>query len=464
MPPRTSARRKAQAVVETKVEETTTTTTRTNGTKSTSIAVTQTKSTAAKKPVIKRKTASDDEHESCGSCAEKDEEKPAKKRKTAAKGKAKKEDDMPLADRTVVPSLKKAMYIGAHVSGAGGVQNSVQNALSIGANAFALFLKSQRKWESPPLAADAKTQFVSLAKDNGYDAAAHVLPHGSYLVNLAQADAAKAKQAYTSFIDDLQRCEQLGIKLYNFHPGNTGGASREEACGRIAAQLNTAHKATKNVITVLENMAGAGNVIGTKFEDLKDIIDKVEDKERVGVCIDTCHAFAAGYDLRTPDKFHETMKEFDEIVGNKYLKAFHLNDSKAPFASHRDLHANIGTGFLGLRAFHTLVNHEPFQNLPMVLETPIDRKDGNGKTVEDKQVWADEIKLLERLIGMDADGEEFKELEEELRGKGEGERSKIQDQVERKAEKDAKKGTRGAKKGAAVKGRKKKAETDDDSE
>ncbi|KAK1981446.1 xylose isomerase-like protein [Colletotrichum cereale] len=455
MPPRTSTRRKAQAVVETKVEETTKATTKTNGTKT----------TTSKKPAPKRKASSDDEHESCGSCAEKEEEKPAKKRKTAAKGKAKKEDDMPLADRTAVSSLKKTMYIGAHVSGAGGVQNSIQNALNIGANAFALFLKSQRKWESPPLAADAKQQFVSLAKDNGYDAAAHVLPHGSYLVNLAQADADKAKQAYTSFIDDLKRCEQLGIKLYNFHPGNTGGASREEACGRIAAQLNNAHKATKKVVTVLENMAGAGNVIGTKFEDLKQIIDKVEDKERVGVCIDTCHAFAAGYDLRTPEKFHETMKEFDEVVGNKYLKAFHLNDSKAPFASHRDLHANIGTGFLGLRAFHTLVNHEPFQDLPMVLETPIDRKDANGKTIEDKKVWADEIKLLERLIGMDADGKEYKDLEEELLGKGEDERSKIQDQVDRKAEKDAKKGTKGAKKGMAGKGKgKKKVETDDESE
>ncbi|OHE96966.1 apurinic endonuclease [Colletotrichum orchidophilum] len=465
MPPRTSARRKAQAVVETKVEETTTT--KTKGAKSTTVAASKTKSMTAKKPAAKRKAASDDEHESCGSGAEEEEEKPAKKRKTTtAKGKAKKEDDMPLADRTAVSSLKRAMYIGAHVSGAGGVQNSIQNAVNIGANAFALFLKSQRKWESPPLAADAKGQFVSLAKEHNYDAGAHVLPHGSYLVNLAQADADKAKQAYKSFIDDLQRCEQLGIKLYNFHPGNTGGEAREEACGRIAAQLNTAHKATKKVITVLENMAGTGNVIGTKFEDLKQIIDKVEDKERVGVCIDTCHAFAAGYDLRTPEKFHKTMKEFDEVVGNKYLKAFHLNDSKAPFASHRDLHANIGTGFLGLRAFHTLVNHEPFQNLPMVLETPIDHKDANGKTVEDKKVWADEIKLLERMIGMDAESDEFKTLEAELQQKGAGERGKIQDQVDRKAEKDAKKGAKGgAKKGAAAgKGRKKKVETDDESE
>lgn len=203
------------------------------------------------------------------------------------------------------------------------MQNSIQNALNIGANSFALFLKSQRKWESPPLAADARSQFLSLAKEHSYDAAAHILPHGSYLVNLAQLDAAKAKQAYTNFLDDLQRCEQLGVRLYNFHPGNTGGEDREEACGRIAAQLNAAHAATKSVITVLENMAGAGNVIGTKFEDLKEIIDKVEDKKRVGVCIDTCHAFAAGYDLRTPEKFEETMKEFDEVVGNKYLKAFH---------------------------------------------------------------------------------------------------------------------------------------------
>ncbi|KAK2022405.1 apurinic endonuclease [Colletotrichum zoysiae] len=465
MPPRTSARRKAQTVVETKVEETTTIFNKTNGIKSTTVAAAaKSKTATSKKPAPKRKAASDDEHESCGSCAEKEEEeKPAKKRKTAAKGKAKKEDDMPPAERTAISSLKKAMYIGAHVSGAGGVQNSIQNALNIGANAFALFLKSQRKWESPPLAADARDQFVSLAKGNGYDAAAHVLPHGSYLVNLAQADADKAKQAYTSFIDDLQRCEQLGIKLYNFHPGNTGGLSRDEACGRIAAQLNNAHKATKKVVTVLENMAGTGNVIGTKFEDLKQIIDKVDDKERVGVCIDTCHAFAAGYDLRTPEKFHETIKEFDEVVGNKYLKAFHLNDSKAPFASHRDLHANIGTGFLGLRAFHTLVNHEPFQNLPMVLETPIDRKDADGKTVEDKKVWADEIKLLERLIGMDADGKEFKDLEEDLFAQGEDERSKIQDQVDRKAEKDAKKGAKGAKKGPKGKG-KKKVETDDESE
>ncbi|KAF6812677.1 DNA-(apurinic or apyrimidinic site) lyase [Colletotrichum musicola] len=485
MPPRASARIKAQAVVETKVEAKTTA--KADGAKSTTTVAATTKAKVAKpaaktaaktaakptekpvaksaaKPAPKRALETDDEKE-CGSCAEdEEEEKPAKKRKTAAKSKAKKEDNMEPVARTAVSSLKKAMYIGAHVSGAGGVHNSIQNALDIGANAFALFLKSQRKWESPPMAPDVKKQFLTLAERHGYDAGAHVLPHGSYLVNLAQADAGKAAQAYGSFVDDLRRCEQLGVRLYNFHPGNTGGAARGEACGRIAERLNAAHRETEGVVTVLENMAGAGNVVGTRFEDLRDIIDKVEDKERVGVCIDTCHAFAAGYDLRTPEKFAETMKEFDEVVGNKYLKAFHLNDSKAPFASHRDLHANIGTGFLGLRAFHSLVNDETFRGMPMVLETPIDRRDeASGKTTEDRRVWAEEIKLLERLIGMDAESDEFKELEADLQERGAAERSKFQDQADRKAAKDAKKGTRGGKK-AAGKGRKKKVETTDDEE
>jgi AP endonuclease 1 len=210
------------------------------------------------------------------------------------------------------------------------VQNSIQNAVNIGANSFALFLKSQRKWESPAMTADSKNQFKSLSTEHKYDAAKHALPHGSYLVNLAQADPDKAKQAYNCFVDDLQRCEQLGIKLYNFHPGSTGGQSMKDACRRIAEQLNKSHKATKSVITVLENMAGSGNVVGGKFEDLRDIIALVDDKERVGVCIDTCHAFAAGYDLRTPEAFTKTVEEFEKIVGLKYLKAFHCKFRWSP--------------------------------------------------------------------------------------------------------------------------------------
>ncbi|KAF4123338.1 AP endonuclease 1 [Geosmithia morbida] len=364
-----------------------------------------------------------------------------KKPKTAPKkATAKAQDDsMPLAERTAISGMKKAMYIGAHVSAAGGVQNAVTNAVHIGANAFALFLKSQRKWDNPPLAAEARVQFANQCRAHSYDAASHSLPHGSYLVNLAARDAAKADQAYRSFVDDLSRCDDLGIRLYNFHPGNTNGEPRGEAIARIAGQLNRAHGATRHVVAVLENMAGSGNVVGSSWEDLRDIIALVDDKSRVGVCIDTCHAFAAGYDLRSPKAFADTMSQFDSIVGRQYLKAVHLNDSKAPFASHRDLHANIGTGFLGLGAFHSLVNDDRFRGMPMVLETPIDSKDEKGKSVEDKQVWADEIKLLESLIGMDRDGDEFKRLDAELQARGADERKKIQAQADKKAAKGGKK-------------------------
>jgi AP endonuclease 1 len=340
-----------------------------------------------------------------------------------------------------------------------GVQNSITNTVHIGANAFALFLKSQRKWANPPIAPEAQDSFRALSKTHKFEVDRHCLPHGSYLVNLAQADEEKAAQAYNAFLDDLQRCESLGIRLYNFHPGNTNGDVREDAIGRIATQLNKAHKATSTVITVLENMAGQGNVIGSTFEDLRDIIALVDDKSRVGVCIDTCHAFAAGYDLRSPDAFAATMGKFDEVVGMSYLRALHINDSKAPFASNRDLHANIGTGFLGLRAFHSVVNYDPLVGLPMVLETPIDRPGPDGKPIEDKQVWADEIKLLESLIGMDASSAEFTALEEKLQNQGASERAKIQDQVDRK-------GAKGAKKKAAAKprGRKRKANDDSDDE
>ncbi|KAI1083167.1 xylose isomerase-like protein [Whalleya microplaca] len=404
-------------------------------------------SKAAKK---RKATKEEDEEEESEVAA--DKPKTTKKRKSAAK--AKPEDTMPLAERTAINALQKSMYIGAHVSSAGGVHNSIHNAVHIGANALALFLKSQRKWANPPIPPESREGFRNLSREHKFEVHKHCLPHGSYLVNLAQAEQEKADQAYGAFLDDLQRCESLGITLYNFHPGNSNGDARPAAIARIATQLNKAHRATSTVVTVLENMAGQGNVIGSTFEDLRDIIAQVDDKARVGVCIDTCHAFAAGYDLRSADAFADTMAKFNDVVGAGYLRALHMNDSKAPLASHRDLHANIGTGFLGLRAFHNVMNYAGFEGLPMVLETPIDRKGADGKTVEDKQVWADEIKLLESLIGMDPEGEEFKALDARLQTDGAGERAKIKDQVERKSAKDAKKGTK--KRG------KKKAETSDD--
>lgn len=276
------------------------------------------------KKAVKRAASDDDEAVEAP--------KPKKRTKTAApKKKSKDEDAMPLAARTVVSSLKHAMRIGAHVSAAGGVANALPNAVHIGANAFALFLKSQRKWDNPPLAPEARDAFVSGCKHHDYSAGEHALPHGSYLVNLAQVDETKAATAYKSFVDDLKRCDSLGIRLYNFHPGSTGGEPRPAAIARIAKQLNKAHIETESVITVLENMAGAGNVVGSTWEDLRDIIALVDKKDRVGVCIDTCHAFAAGLDLRTPETFRKTMDDFNEIVGLTYLKAFHRKNLNTSF-------------------------------------------------------------------------------------------------------------------------------------
>ncbi|KAG8532635.1 uncharacterized protein KY384_002512 [Bacidia gigantensis] len=359
-----------------------------------------------------------------------------KKRRTKEEKEA---DAMPLAART--NGLR--MFVGAHVSGAKGVQNSVTNAVHIGGNAFAMFLKSQRKWENPPLQDDHCQQFRHNCGQHSYDKSRHILPHGSYLVNLAQEDTEKAAQAYNAFLDDLKRCEALSIALYNFHPGWTGSAPRSSAISRIASALNRAHAASHTVVPVLEAMAGSGNVIGSTFEDLRDIIDLVENKARIGVCIDTCHIFAAGYDLRSPEAFRGTMQKFDDVVGLKFLKALHINDSKAPLASHRDLHQNIGLGFLGLRAFHNVMNEKRFEDLPLILETPIDHKDENGKAIEDRSVWTKEIKMLEKLIGMDADGEEFKDMEKELSSKGADDRKMFADAFDKKKLKEKKAAEKG---------------------
>ncbi|OKP11799.1 DNA-(apurinic or apyrimidinic site) lyase 1 [Penicillium subrubescens] len=415
--------------------------------------------------------------------------KPARK---ARKTKEEKEAEaMPLAPRT--PGLK--MFVGAHVSAAKGqylglclgwmVKKLIQDSSSSG-NAFALFLKSQRKWDNPPLQDDVRDQFRKMCAEQNYDAAKHVLPHGSYLVNLAQNDKAKAKQAYDSFLDDLRRCEALGIKLYNFHPGSTNQTPLPEALARLADSLTRAIAATSTVIPVLETMCGHGNTIGgtlTEFRDLLALIPK-EHHSRIGICIDTCHSFAAGYDLVSPEGFKSFLSEFDNLIGLKFLRALHLNDSKAPRGSKRDLHANIGTGFLGLRAFHNVMNEPHFEGLPMVLETPIDRvpgqsassaddddadsceseseKKGKKKVVKkggkrpagaspaavpDHGVWAREIKLLESLIGMDPEGEEFKALEARLSEEGREMREKQMEQYERKMESEKKKEAKAKEKG-----------------
>ncbi|KAJ5872102.1 Endodeoxyribonuclease IV [Penicillium soppii] len=382
----------------------------------------------------------------------------------ARKSKKDQEAEMiPLAPRT--KGLR--MFVGAHVSAAKGVFNSIHNSEQIGGNAFALFLKSQRKWDNPALQDEHRDQFLKLCAEKGYDASKHILPHGSYLVNLAQSDKAKSKQAYTSFLDDLRRCEALGIKLYNFHPGSTNQTPLPEALSRLAEMLTQAITETKTVIPVLETMCGHGNSIGGALSEFRDLLALIpeEHHSRIGICVDTCHSFAAGYDLTSPAGFKAFLDEFDELIGIKFLRALHLNDSKAPRGSKRDLHANIGTGFLGLRAFHNVMNEPRFEDLPMVLETPIDRVPGKddaegsdsetakkpkkgpkagAAAVPNPGVWAREIKLLESLIGMDAEGEEFKALEAQLSEEGRAERERLQDQYERKMEADEKKKAKGA--------------------
>ncbi|TKX21510.1 DNA lyase-like protein [Elsinoe australis] len=382
---------------------------------------------------------------------EDDVPKPKKKRKTAAEKEA---AMIPLAARTANP----AYHIGAHVSAAGGVHNAVTAAHHIGGNAFALFLKSQRKWANPALSAEVATQFSAACKTHDYASATHVVPHGSYLVNLAHTDPERTKQAYEAFVDDLKRCETLGIGLYNFHPGNVQGGSRQEALSHLAGNLNRAHKETAGVVTLLENMAATGgNVIGCRFEELGEVIKLVEDKERVGVCLDTCHAFAAGYDVRSKEGVKGVLDELEKTVGLKYLRALHMNDSKAPLGSARDLHANIGTGFIGLKGFHAIMNEERLRGLPMVLETPLENYDEEGNRVKDekgmgseelKGIWATEIKLLESLTSMDMESEEFRVLEARLSRRGQKERARIQDQVDRREEKASKpkRGKKGSKK------------------
>jgi AP endonuclease-1 len=320
-------------------------------------------------------------------------------------------------------------------------------------------MKNQRKWDNPPLDPEFAKLFIAGCKEHGIDVAECCLPHGSYLVNLAHPDAERKKQAYDSFLNDLARCHTLGIRLYNFHPGNANATTREEGIRLIAENINEAHSdpTSGEVVAILETMASLGNTIGGTFADLAEVIALVDNKDRVGVCLDTCHVFAAGYDLRTPEAYATTMKEFDDVIGLKYLKALHINDSKAPLSSYRDLHARIGTGYLGLRAFHNIVNDERLHGLPMVLETPVDTIDENGKKIEDKGIWAREIKMLENLVGMDVKSAEFQELEAKLQDEGKAEREKIGGQVDRKKAKDAK----------PKKSRKKKVESeeeDDDEE
>ncbi|MBO7595917.1 MAG: deoxyribonuclease IV [Bacteroidales bacterium] len=273
-------------------------------------------------------------------------------------------------------------YIGAHVSASGGVQNAPVNAKAIGATAFALFTKNQRQWFSKDLTDNEIEEFKTNCANLGY-APEQILPHDSYLINLGSPEEEGLDKSRKSFADEMKRCQQLGLKLLNFHPGShLKKISEEECLNRIAESINIALSKTQGVTAVIENTAGQGTNLGFAFRHLKHIIDRVDDKSRIGVCIDTCHAFAAGYNLADKYEFERIWDEFDQTIGFKFLRGMHLNDATKPVGSRVDRHASIGSGCIGKETFRWIMEDPRFDNIPLILETP------------DELIWAEEISML----------------------------------------------------------------------
>ena len=277
-------------------------------------------------------------------------------------------------------------YVGAHVSASGGVENAPLNANSIGAKAFALFTKNQRQWFSNPLSKASIKAFRENCEKYDYKPF-QILPHDSYLINLGHPGKEPLEKSRASFLDEMQRCEQLGLDRLNFHPGSHLKTISEEEClRRIAESINIVLDKTKGVTAVIENTAGQGTNMGYKFEQIRFMIDNVNDKSRVGVCIDTCHAYTSGYNIKSPEGYAETFNMFDKIIGFKYLRGMHINDSKKELATRVDRHDNIGKGYLGEDVFRMLMNDGRLDNMPLILETP------------DESLWEAEIKNLYALI------------------------------------------------------------------
>lgn len=276
--------------------------------------------------------------------------------------------------------------IGAHVSAQDGVDKAPLNARLIGARAFALFTRNPSRWASKPLTTAEIDAFKRNCEECGYDASV-ILPHDSYLINLGAPDSEKLEKSRKAFLDEFRRCEQLGLTLLNFHPGSHLKLMEPDAClDLIADSINLTLEATEGVKAVIENTAGQGSNLGYRFEQIARIIDRVEDKSRVGVCIDTCHTFAAGYDLSTDEAYNATWDEFDRTVGLQYLSGIHLNDSKRELGAKIDRHAPLREGHIGSRFFELLMNDPRLDNIPIILETP------------DEERWAEEIKWLYSLI------------------------------------------------------------------
>ena len=277
-------------------------------------------------------------------------------------------------------------YFGAHVSASGGADNAPANAHAIGATAFALFTKNQRQWVAKPLTAGEIDAFRKACDTYGYRPE-QILPHDSYLINLGHPEKEALEKSRAAFLDEMQRCELLGLDRLNFHPGShLQKITEEESLDRIAESINIALDKTRGVTAVIENTAGQGSNLGFRFEHLRYLIDRVEDKSRVGVCIDTCHAFAAGYDLRTAEACDATFAELDRVVGFGYLKGMHLNDAMKILGSRVDRHMPLGEGMIGMECFRYIARDKRFDGIPLILETP------------DETRWSEEIARLKAFV------------------------------------------------------------------
>ena len=276
-------------------------------------------------------------------------------------------------------------YIGAHVSASGGVEQAVLRAVDIGANAFALFTKNQRQWKAPPLKAETIEKFKHFCQVHHFTAD-QILPHDSYLINLGSPEMEGLEKSRAAFIDEMERANQLGLRLLNFHPGSHLNKISEQDClARIAESINIAVSKVPNVIAVIENTAGQGSNLGYRFEHLAEIIEQVEDKSRVGVCLDTCHTFSAGYDISSLEQCEKTFAEFEQVVGFKYLRGMHLNGSKTPLGSRKDRHDTLREGTIGTAFCEFIMKDDRFDGIPMILETI------------NPDIWAEEIKFLRTL-------------------------------------------------------------------
>jgi deoxyribonuclease-4 len=277
-------------------------------------------------------------------------------------------------------------YIGAHVSASGGVENAPLNAVKIGAKAFALFTKNQKQWKAAPLTEKSILQFRENCRQSGF-LPEHIMPHDGYLINPGSPDVEMLAKSREALLDEMQRCEQLGLRMLNFHPGAHLNKIPESECLKIIAEsINFVLDKTSGVIAVIENTAGQGSNLGHRFEHIRSIIDMVDDKSRVGVCLDTCHTYAAGYDLKTAEAYENTLGEFDKVIGLHYLRGLHLNDARKGLGSRVDRHESIGKGELGEEVFARIMNDARFENMPIILETP------------DEERWADEIAWLHGMM------------------------------------------------------------------